>query len=196
MSVYYRWYHTIELKVFSFSGPPLDMQCFNVTEQMESAWKFRAQYGERQKKRRQPASILMFRFRTFAPDSTSLHHALSHKPVLPTFWTAFRDNQDLTPVHPKETLEPDDVVVLKRLPRWVWQETMDTTEEHPIDHLYPATASEEDKMYINMRICEWKRPKVFQTYCFICNDPNHLQSECPQRRICGFPKGMDVLDAS
>jgi len=169
--VYFRMFHARHTRRFVFKGTPLDMQWLTLAGKIELELGLPVPEDAIGKRKRGEVGKLIA-FRNEGP--FGLERA----------------------IHPKEIIEPEETIVLKRVPHWLWKEWIQDLPEIPIApfKLYPKNATEEDQMYIVVKTSAWKTQKdiPYEARCFICNSTEHMKDQCPDRRICGIPKNFQV----
>ena len=123
--VYYRMYHALHSRRFLFKGKPLDMQWLTLAGKIELELGLPVREDAIGKRKRGEVGKLIA-FRNEGP--FELEHA----------------------IHPKEIIEPEETIVLKRVPHWFWKEWIQDLAEVPIApfKLYPKNATEEETTHL------------------------------------------------
>lgn len=165
MKFFYKYLNMKDFLIFEFVGEPKDAQWTNVVKQMRSKFGM----DSKAKKKIDLGQLLAFRQ-----------------------GANFKD-LDLA-IRPYEIINFNEHIILRKVTSARFQEWQNTVGKKDHTDIFPANATEEEKMDILMNhgtlidSTNTLSGRIFKPYCFICGDENHLRHECPHKRVCGIPK--------
>ena len=164
----YRVYHEKHFRTHQFEGDRCDMQWLTIAGRLQHDLGLEAPSNNPTQKQKHFDYGKLVAFRLSGP--FTLDYAL----------------------HPKEIIDYREKIIVKRVPYWMWKEWLEDLPETTEGKIFPRHATDEEKMKILVKTSAWKNHKDIPIirHCFICKSLDHMQNDCPEKRICGMPKNL------